>query len=382
MTFAKVRKRVGFSLIIGAAAVVLLSLVWYQGRSPRNGYSPPDRSFDGDSKDLTETVIVPTLDTPIPGGKSAIWCSAFQLAWNKLKTEIAKGPIDVENAKVVAERLNRAEASDADIASNSFYAAAGLARDGIADKIRGDMAEKFPSAASPQFSSDLLVIAYAYLQAGISYRYAYFEGPSDFVFKDSAGTKTPIRTFGIQWSQIGKGLDTFRDQVEVLFAPADSEDENGDFGLDLSRFSEPNQLVLAALKRRPTLAQALAEVQQKSREYKPEYPDERHLGPADQLLVPDMHWRVDHHFRELEGRDKKLLNSNLARLHLAVAQEQIDFLMDRNGAGVAAEAKVGPASQARIFRFNRPFLIRLSKRGAKQPFFVMWVDNAELMQRR
>jgi hypothetical protein len=31
------------------------------------------------------------------------------------------------------------------------------------------------------------------------------------------------------------------------------------------------------------------------------------------------------------------------------------------------------------FIFDRPFLIVVKKRGAEHPFFVMWVDNAELL---
>ncbi len=30
---------------------------------------------------------------------------------------------------------------------------------------------------------------------------------------------------------------------------------------------------------------------------------------------------------------------------------------------------------------NRPFLIYIRKRGADRPFFVMWVDNAELLSK-
>jgi hypothetical protein len=41
----------------------------------------------------------------------------------------------------------------------------------------------------------------------------------------------------------------------------------------------------------------------------------------------------------------------------------------------------GPLDVPRYFYFNRPFLISVAKRGANaRPFFVMWVDNAELMQ--
>ena len=58
---------------------------------------------------------------------------------------------------------------------------------------------------------------------------------------------------------------------------------------------------------------------------------------------------------------------------------------------VKSEARIGVAPpfsssrrqmiEPRHFHFDRPFLIYVKKRGADySPFFVMWVDNAELMQ--
>jgi len=42
-------------------------------------------TFDGSSQDLKATEVVPTLDTPIPKGKNAIWCASFQSAWKALE---------------------------------------------------------------------------------------------------------------------------------------------------------------------------------------------------------------------------------------------------------------------------------------------------------
>lgn len=36
---------------------------------------------------------------------------------------------------------------------------------------------------------------------------------------------------------------------------------------------------------------------------------------------------------------------------------------------------------ARHFDFNHPFLIYLKKRDGGRPVFVMWVENAELLER-
>jgi hypothetical protein len=88
-------------------------------------------SFTGDSAGLRQTVIVPTLDTPLPAGKNAIWCASFQLAWNRLSKDTLKDPIQVKNAEAVAERLNQAQLSEKDLPPGTFYAAAGVAGEAI-----------------------------------------------------------------------------------------------------------------------------------------------------------------------------------------------------------------------------------------------------------
>ena len=57
-------------------------------------------AFNSDSDRLERTAFVPTLDTPIPDGKSAVWCASFQLAWDKLKEDVIKGPVEITNAVI------------------------------------------------------------------------------------------------------------------------------------------------------------------------------------------------------------------------------------------------------------------------------------------
>ena len=155
-----------------------------------------------------------------------------------------------------------------------------------------------------------------------------------------------------------------------------------DFALDLCRFSEPSQVVLAAIERKSTLAEAFTTVERKRADYQPAERAGRRLGQGDMLLVPNMYWRLEHHFKELEGADKILLNPGLLGLYLLGAEQVIEFRMDRNGAAVESQATIAAAGIGRLFLFDRPFLVVLSKRGAKQPYFVMWVDNAELLVKR
>jgi hypothetical protein len=60
--------------------------------------------------------------------------------------------------------------------------------------------------------------------------------------------------------------------------------------------------------------------------------------------------------------------------------QTIQFRLDRGGAELASESKVEVKPGASLFHFDRPFLLIMKKRGGKRPFFVMWVDNAELLE--
>jgi hypothetical protein len=59
----------------------------------------------------------------------------------------------------------------------------------------------------------------------------------------------------------------------------------------------------------------------------------------------------------------------------------MEFKLDRHGAEIFSSAYVSPADGGpKELHFNRPFLLSLKKRDAARPFFVMWVDNAELLR--
>jgi hypothetical protein len=95
-----------------------------------------------------------------------------------------------------------------------------------------------------------------------------------------------------------------------------------------------------------------------------------------------MAWKVSHHFRELEGKDKVFLNPAVRGLYLDTAIQTIQFRLDRSGAELASESKVYVMPGVSFFHLNRPFLIYMKKRGGKHPFYAMWVENAELLEKK
>jgi len=107
-----------------------------------------------------------------------------------------------------------------------------------------------------------------------------------------------------------------------------------------------------------------------------------HVSPYSARTKPakQLPFLVRRSFRELT--DRALKNSKLQGQRLDVAHQEVSFRLDRAGAELRSEARLygkcdsGPCAPC---IFDRPFLIVMKKRRAAAPLFVMWVDNAKLL---
>jgi len=365
--------------------VIAISWFWWNPGREGRPYTPGRRTFDGPTEGLTRTAVLPTLDTPIPEGMSAVWCASFEVAWKEFGSKVVRGPVRVRNAEEVAERLNRSRVSVNDLPPGSFYAAAGLKNEGIVDTIRAEMSRRFPGAPPPEIApggDPAGAVAFAYLRTSLRFPIPYFENREPLPFKDAAGTTTLVSSFGIRPAD-ADGYDRLRRQAAVLFCddfPPDGPPP-GRYGLDLCADSPTDQLILARIDRPVTLADALAAFRARVAS-SPLTKYQRRLATNDTLLAPDLNWRVCHHFRDLEGPDRLLVASPSPGLYLKTARQWIEFRLDRGGAELGSESMIETKSlPPRHFHFDRPFLIVLSRRGAANPYFVMWVENAELLGR-
>jgi hypothetical protein len=179
-----------------------------------------------------------------------------------------------------------------------------------------------------------------------------------------------------------------REQVEILYYRYGASPSNADFAVDLCKDTNPYQVVLARVPQRVPLGEALKTIEQNISQFKSDthYEDLSKHRPIDKLIVPDVLYKLTHHFEELE--DKFLANPKWPNYLIFEARQMIDFSLSRTGVVLKSEARIGggggmarpDVEQPRYLYFDRPFLIYVKKRGADySPFFVMWVDNAELM---
>jgi len=346
-----------------------------------------------DSANLKQTTVVATLDCPLPEHRNVIWCSTFQIAWNKLKDDIIGEPIKVLGAEELAARLNQAKVSETDLEEKSFYAAAGFVRDGIIEQIQKEMAKRFPSEPVPDFDTQYRtlpepIVAYSFLSVDVGFKYPFYVYKSAFTFEDSNGTRTGVTAFCSQTEPRDSDYPQVREQVEILYYKYGDIPKTTEFVVDLCKYTQPYQVILACVPRRNTLDETVAKVEKNISEFihDPDYEVLRKLRPIDTLIVPDVLYKLKHHFKELF--DKSIGNQRWLDYFFFEAMQMIDFSLSRTGVILKSEARIGATSgrrrqieEPRKLHFDRPFLIYVQKREAgTSPFFVMWVDNTELMQ--
>jgi hypothetical protein len=362
-------------LIVAAAGVIGYYFFLRQGKP----YQTPPITFDGPSDKLQQTVIVPTLDTPMPKGKNVIWCGTIQLAWNRLQKDVLHAPPAIRGAQSVVERLNRAKLDEADLPPDACLATAGFIKDGIAEKVAAQMKQRFQKEVQFDPMKDPKgILSYFYLQTDMPFTIPFFDNEKRFIFRDSQGKETAAASFGIR-EEDDYAYDRLRDQVELLYLDRkkDNPEQLEEFVVDPCRNSSPNQLILACIPPKESLLETLQEVQKKILGYEPGFHSD--FGVRDVLLIPNFHWEIQHRFNELEGEDKAFLTPGFEGYYFTWVKQGIRFKLDRSGAELASEFKAYCKPMASFYIFDRPFLLYMKKRGSDRPFFVMWIDNAELL---
>jgi hypothetical protein len=357
------KKWVVLSGVLLIAGVVLVTR--YLRAHP--GYKPPPVAFSGESSAAKQTVVVPTLDTPMPKGKNVIWCGTIQLCWDGLK---ALPGLQLPNDTDAVRKINAAHMNQADLPPGEFYTAAGRLKDGIVQKIQTDMADRFP-AVKPNLTppdSEVIALAYAYLAARVKFETPYGDHEKGDYFIDSAGNKTHVSSFGFYLDDNSHDLnEKLSDQIKTLYCKVSESNPEipSEFALDMDKTSQPSQLILACVEPKESMAATWSDLKQKVAQP---------LGSGEQaawVVVPNLNFMIQHQFKEFENVP-----------YLINAHQSIDFLLDKTGAAVSSESTVWARLAAKVgysFEFTRPFLIVMRKRGAEEPYFVMWVDNAELL---
>lgn len=334
--------------------------------------------FVGDSKNLARTKIVLDLDEKLDVGFNQIWCGSFLAAWKNLEEKVAKEKIRIKGNP----QLDRVLANSSDprpaIQDESLFIASGFVKNGILEEIKNGLQNRFPNVKPPAFGSASPddIIAYAFMATSIRFRDPYLEYNKPFIFQDVDGKKSDLRAFGL-YRERGQSLGSLTSQPKILFNDIieDPSKTMTEFAIDLDINSSPNQIVLSVIEAKPTIKETVDYVIQRITDCSKKEID---LGPDDEILVPQIAFRITHEFDQL--KNQIFDNPSLAGCRLKETIQDIDFNLNRSGVALTSSSQIWAVfATTNLYYFNKPFLIIMKNRSNNIPYFVMWVGNSEIL---
>jgi len=355
----------------------MLSCGFEYGCTPsHDSYFSNDHLLRAKASELDSTVVSPHLEIPLDADKNIVWCSTFQLVWNKA-CELIGEDIHFDQEPSMVEILNKRAANESDIDTMSYIALAGHIRDGILSNIKAELSRKFKSAASPQLIPDGFglrpqdIVAYSYLFKNLEFpqKFERLDKPISF-------EQFKVSCFGI--GEIFKrGHIQMARQVSIL----DYEDRD-DFIIELKTKSPIDQVILAKTTPTGTLETSIGHVLKRISNGNP---SEMEYG--DILKIPKINYDIHREYAELKYRKLKIQNPEIAQDLIVLSADQlIRFQMDEEGVKLKSESKVSfgcsasyEPSPQHIMIFDKPFLVLLKNSNADIPYLAMWISNPELL---
>ena len=312
-------------------------------------------ALKANAAELKGTIVTPHLEQKIEKGKNILWCGTLQLVWNEL-CDNNGGPIEAKSHSSIVDILNKRLISKDDLDEGDYVAMAG-GGPGFIDKIFKELERKFGGQACPTLlrsyeGSDL--IAYAYLFKHLPFKYVFERRYHKLDFQGKL-----VDCFAFPFSHHIANASEVAEQVSIL-----DYKNNDDFILELKTTVKDNQLILAKISPKKTLLETVKNVEKRIKGANPSK-----LTEDEAMKVPVLDFDILREYNELyETIAGPVLQS-------------IRFRLDEAGAVLKSEVvclglSTGPE---RSFIFDKPFLILIKRKEARNPYFALWVGNSDLL---
>lgn len=298
-----------------------------------------------------------------------VWGGAMNLAWLSLNSDIVKGKIKIKTAdKVVLEmvaKLNNPPFSKNDLDEKSYYIKSGYGQTTV-DAINKESKAKFPSKSFTDLTNQLKerdIIAYAYFLKQVKYLIPFTTTETSFLGHKVAGFYA--------WKE------KERDNVRILHYENDDK-----FILTLQLKDDSDQLILAKGYNMTSPAIIVNEIKHCLTVY-PMFMDN-----MDNFEAPKLN--LDYQRDYVELLHKPFVNKGFENYAISQMVERLQFHMDQQGARVENEAVIemettsiqpGQQKAPRHFVLNKPFWVVMQRKGSQNPYFLLGINNIELMEK-
>lgn len=321
------------------------------------------------SRDLKATQISTDSEQKIQLGKNIVFCPTFQMAWDQFKGVIG-GDLKLSGNPPLAATLNKGFSMTDSLSPASYVSKGGYGQETV-DKINTELKSKFknPSLLEIQINP-LDIIAYSYLEKNISFPKTFetINTPLDF---KSGSMPGKVKAFGI--NRYSDKYYELAKQISIYDYKSDN-----DFIVKLQGQSDLDEIILAKVSPEESLYKTYSSVMNriKNSQTVP-------FRNCDTLQIPVFDFNIEHNYTEFEG--KSLLNPGFTAYCISTAYQRTRFKLDENGAVLVSVATIigttsiqtPPTPKSMVF--DGPFMVIMKEKGAENPYFIVWVDNTELL---
>lgn len=296
-----------------------------------------------------------------------VWGGAMNLAWNELNENILhenlKLATDDLTALAMVEKFNNPVFTKNDLDEKSYYVKSGYGQETV-EAINKESRKKFPSKSFSDLKMVLAptdIISYAYFLKEVEYKTVFEK--KDVSFND----------------QVVKGFyakeEAQRDNVKII------KYENDDkFIVSLQLKDESDQLILAKGYDMVDPQIVVSEINQNNQGYL------KTISDIDHFEAPNLH--LDHSRDYVELIGKILTNTGFEGYSITQMFENIKFDMDEKGARVENQAVIAVTASIQMepekpknFILDKPYWVVMQRKDSLNPYFILGVNNVELMEK-
>jgi len=295
-----------------------------------------------------------------------VWGGAMNLAWNELNDNILHEKLKFATSDKIAldmvDKFNNPVFSKNDLDEKSYYVKSGYGQETV-DAINKESKLKFPAKSFSDLDFKLQatdIISYAYFLKAVEYKVLFEKKEVNFSGQKVTGF------FSSNKDQ--------RKNIKII--KYDSDDK---FIISLKLKDENDQLILA---KGYDMDKPKAVVD----EIKKNISNLDELGESDSFEAPKLSLDLHRDYNELIG--KNLVNKNFEAYFIAKMFENIKFNMDEKGAKVENEAAImlwksmAQAEKPKNLILDKPFWVIMKRQNSQNPYFILGVNNTELMEKK
>ena len=312
----------------------------------------------------TFTSKLSTIDT------NKVWVGTFNLVWNDFMNDVVGHKIEFEDGySELAEEFNKQTFTEKELSESSYFKIHGVENLDLKHKIEQGIKDKFNETSKlldkcdwEKTEGEEGYVLYAMLKKEFNYL-EKFSILKDDTFGDS---EEKVKYFGLEPSY---GQHSSKN-IDILFY--NSKD---DFAIKLKTKEGEEVYLYRTTGEGKSFEENYDEMINKTNKYT----GNKNWNENDYLRIPFIQVNDEINYDELCGRYIKG-----SQWFILQALQTIDFELNNYGGSVKSEALIEATKQAetnknREFIYNNDFIIFLKEDTKEKPYFVLKVDNTDIL---